>query len=80
MNKKGGREKASMQKPTEGKMDSKKPSGPGKAMFGYTPAGRKGKKAQSKSQERIEREARTRLRTTLYHFPRCIRSYSRIFS
>ena len=43
--KKGGREKASVQKPTEGKMDTKKPQGPGKRMFGYTPAGRKGKKA-----------------------------------
>ena len=43
--KKGGREKAPMQKPTEGKMDMKKPAG-GKVEFGYAPAGRKGKKAQ----------------------------------
>ena len=43
--KKGGREKAPMQKPTEGKMDTRKPTG-GKVAFGYAPAGRKGKKAQ----------------------------------
>jgi hypothetical protein len=43
--KKGGREKASMAKPIEGKKDTSKPKGPGKPMFGYTPAGRKGKKA-----------------------------------
>jgi hypothetical protein len=42
--KKGGREKAPMQKPTEGKMDTSKPAG-GKVAFGYAPAGRKGKKA-----------------------------------
>jgi hypothetical protein len=42
--KKGGREKAPMQKPTEGKKDMKKPTG-GKVAFGYAPAGRKGKKA-----------------------------------
>jgi len=44
MNKKGSREKAPMQKPTEGKMDKSKPKG-GKVEFGYAPAGRKGKKA-----------------------------------
>jgi hypothetical protein len=43
--KKGGRAKAPVQKPTEGKMDSKKPAGPGKAFFGFAPKGRKGKKA-----------------------------------
>ena len=42
--KKGGRAKASMAKPTEGKKDMKKPTG-GKVAFGYAPAGRKGKKA-----------------------------------
>jgi len=45
MNKKGGREKAPMQQPTKGKMDTAKPKGPGKVDFGYAPAGRKGKKA-----------------------------------
>lgn len=44
MNKKGGRAAAPMQKPTEGKKDMSKPKG-GKVDFGYTPAGRKGKKA-----------------------------------
>lgn len=44
MNKKGGRAKASMQKPTEGKKDTSKPKG-GKVFFGMMPAGRKGKKA-----------------------------------
>jgi hypothetical protein len=34
-----------MQKPTEGKKDTSKPKGPGKSIFGYAPAGRKGKKA-----------------------------------
>ena len=43
--KKGGRAKAPMAKPTEGKKDMKKPKG-GKVAFGYAPAGRKGKKAQ----------------------------------
>ena len=42
--KKGGRAKASMAKPTEGKKDMKKPAG-GEVKFGFTPAGRKGKKA-----------------------------------
>ena len=42
--KKGGRAKASMAKPTEGKKDTSKPKG-GKVDFGYAPAGRKGKKA-----------------------------------
>lgn len=44
MNKKGGRAKAPMSKPTEGKMDTSKPKG-GKVFFGMTPKGRKGKKA-----------------------------------
>jgi hypothetical protein len=44
MNKKGGRAKAPMSKPTEGKMDHSKPKG-GKVEFGYAPKGRKGKKA-----------------------------------
>ena len=43
--KKGGREKASMSKPTQGKMDTKKPA-KSDVKFGYAPAGRKGKKAQ----------------------------------
>ena len=43
--KKGGREKAPMQQPTKGAMDTKKPKGPGKVDFGYAPAARKGKKA-----------------------------------
>jgi hypothetical protein len=42
--KKGGRAAAPVQKPTEGKKDTSKPKG-GKVDFGYTPAGRKGKKA-----------------------------------
>lgn len=42
--KKGGRAKASMVKPVEGKKDTSKPKG-GKVFFGMTPAGRKGKKA-----------------------------------
>jgi len=41
---KGGRAKASMAKPTEGKKDTSKPKG-GEVKFGYAPAGRKGKKA-----------------------------------
>ena len=44
MNKKGGLEKAPMQKPTEGKKDMSRPKG-GQVDFGYAPAGRKGKKA-----------------------------------
>lgn len=43
--KKGGRAKAPMQKPTEGKKDSKKPAG-GEVKFGYAGKARKGKKAQ----------------------------------
>lgn len=43
--KKGGREKAPMQKPTEGKLDTRKPAG-GKVEFGYAGKARKGKKAQ----------------------------------
>jgi hypothetical protein len=42
--KKGGRAKAMMAKPTEGKKDSKKPAG-GKVEFGYAGKARKGKKA-----------------------------------
>jgi hypothetical protein len=42
--KKGGRAKASMAKPTEGKKDTKKPKG-GKVEFGYAGKARKGKKA-----------------------------------
>ena len=42
--KKGGRAKAFMAKPVEGKKDTKKPKG-GEVKFGYAPAGRKGKKA-----------------------------------
>ena len=42
--KKGGRAKASMAKPTEGKKDMKKPGG--KVEFGYAGKARKGKKAQ----------------------------------
>jgi hypothetical protein len=42
--KKGGREKAPMQQPTKGKMDTKKPA-KSDVKFGYAPAGRKGKKA-----------------------------------
>lgn len=42
--KKGGRAKASMAKPVEGKKDTSRPKG-GKVVFGMTPAGRKGKKA-----------------------------------
>jgi len=41
---KGGRAKASMAKPTEGKKDTSKPKG-GEVKFGYAPAGRKGNKA-----------------------------------
>jgi len=41
---KGGRAKASVAKPTEGKKDTSKPKG-GEVKFGYAPAGRKGKKA-----------------------------------
>lgn len=41
---KGGRAKASMAKPVEGKKDTSKPKG-GKVEFGMMPAGRKGKKA-----------------------------------
>ena len=44
MNKKGGREKAPMQQPTKGAMDTKKPK-MSDVKFGYAPAGRKGKKA-----------------------------------
>ncbi len=51
--KKGGRAKAPMAKPTEGKKDMKKPAG-GKVAFGYAGKARKGKKAQFYS-ERIER-------------------------
>lgn len=43
--KKGGRAKASMAMPTEGKKDTKKPAG-GKVEFGYAGKARKGKKAQ----------------------------------
>ena len=43
--KKGGREKAPMQQPTKGKMDTKKPK-MADVKFGYAPAARKGKKAQ----------------------------------
>lgn len=43
--KKGGRAKASMAKPTEGKKDTKKPAG-GMVKFGYAGKARKGKKAQ----------------------------------
>ena len=43
--KKGGRAKASMAKPTEGKKDMKKPAG-GMVKFGYAGKARKGKKAQ----------------------------------
>lgn len=42
--KKGGRAKAPMAKPTEGKKDMKKPGG--KVEFGYAGKARKGKKAQ----------------------------------
>jgi hypothetical protein len=42
--KKGGRAKAPMAKPTEGKKDMKKPKG-GKVDFGYAAKARKGKKA-----------------------------------
>ncbi len=42
--KKGGRAKASMAKPVEGKKDTKKPKG-GKVEFGYAGKARKGKKA-----------------------------------
>ena len=42
--KKGGREKAAVQQPTKGKMDTAKPKG-GAVKFGYAPAARKGKKA-----------------------------------
>jgi hypothetical protein len=42
--KKGGRAKASVQKPTEGKKDTKKPAG-GMVKFGYDAKARKGKKA-----------------------------------
>lgn len=41
---KGSRAAAPMSKPTEGKKDTSKPAGPGKVVFPYTPAGRKGKK------------------------------------
>jgi hypothetical protein len=41
---KGGREKAPMAKPVEGKKDTSKPKG-GEVKFGYAPAGRTGKKA-----------------------------------
>lgn len=41
---KGGRAKASMAKPVEGKKDTSKPKG-GEVKFGVMPAGRKGKKA-----------------------------------
>ena len=50
--KKGGRAKAPMAKPTEGKKDMKKPGG--KVEFGYAGKARKGKKAQFSS-GRIER-------------------------
>ena len=42
--KKGGRAKASMAKPTEGKRDTSKPKG-GKVNFGYAGKARKGTKA-----------------------------------
>jgi hypothetical protein len=42
--KKGGRAKAPMAKPTEGKKDTQKPKG-GKVDFGYAAKARKGKKA-----------------------------------
>lgn len=42
--KKGGRAKASMAKPKEGSKSAPKPAG-GEVKFGFTPAGRKGKKA-----------------------------------
>ena len=42
--KKGGRAKAMVSKPIEGKKDTSKPKG-GKLFFGMTPKGRKGKKA-----------------------------------
>jgi hypothetical protein len=42
--KKGGRAKAPMSKPVEGKKDMKKPKG-GKVEFGYAGKARKGKKA-----------------------------------
>ena len=42
--KKGGREKAPMQQPTKGKMDTKKPKMVD-VKFGYAPAAREGKKA-----------------------------------
>lgn len=42
--KKGGRAKASMATPKEGPKSAPMPSG-GEVKFGYTPAGRKGKKA-----------------------------------
>ena len=42
--KKGGRAKAMVSKPIEGKKDTSKPKG-GKLFFGFTPKGRKGKKA-----------------------------------
>lgn len=45
MNKKGGRAKASMQKPTEGKMDTSKPAG-GKRIFGFAGKAKPGKKAK----------------------------------
>lgn len=44
MNKKGKVAKAPMSQPTKGVMDTAKPKG-GEVKFGYTPAGRKGKKA-----------------------------------
>ena len=53
--KKGGRAKAPMAKPTEGKKDMKKPGG--KVEFGFAPKGRKGKKAQFYP-ERVERGRR----------------------
>lgn len=42
--KKGGRAKASMTKPVEGKKDTSKPAG-GEVRFGYAGKARKGKKA-----------------------------------
>lgn len=42
--KKGSRAKASMAKPKEGSRSAPKPAG-GEVKFGFTPAGRKGKKA-----------------------------------
>lgn len=42
--KKGTVAKATPAKPVEGKKDTSKPSG-GKVFFGFTPKGRKGKKA-----------------------------------